>query len=121
MQDNMCEGCTGLQCLCSARKRQLDDPGALRLCLVATEGLLLTDAEAQGQLVSSPQLPAEADLHLEGLPSPHHQVLDVVPIRVVLLRVLSLQKVNLSDPQTGLWKNIRRKGERKKKRWEFSQ
>lgn len=92
-------------------------PGALWLCLVATEGLLLTDAKAQGQLVGSPELPAEADLHLEGLPAPHHQALDVVPIRVVLPRVLALQKVNPSDLQTALWKNIRRKGERRKKRW----
>ncbi|KAI1242913.1 hypothetical protein IHE44_0000472 [Lamprotornis superbus] len=72
--------------------------------------------KTQGQLVSRSQLPVEADLHLEGLPAPHHQVLDVVPIRVVLLGVLALQKVNPSDLQTHLWKDIRRKGERKKKR-----
>lgn len=105
----MCEACTGLHCPCSARQRQLDAPGALWLCLVATEGLLLTDAEAQGHLVGSPQLPAEADLHLEGLPTPHHQVLDVVPIRVVLPCVLALQKVNPSDLQIALWKGIRRR------------
>lgn len=102
--------------MCSARKGQLDAPGALWLCLVATVGILLTDAKAHGQLVSSPQLPVEADLHLEGLPTPHHQVLDVVPIRVVLPGVLALQKVNPSDLQIALWKDIRRKGERKKKR-----
>lgn len=81
------------------------------LCLVATEGLLLTDAKAQGQLVSSPQLPVEAEQHLEGLPTPHHQVLDVERICVVLLSVLALQKVNPSDLQTGLWKE---RGEKKR-------
>lgn len=85
-------------------KRQLDAPGALWLCLVATEGLLLTDAKAQGQLVSGPQLPVEVDQHLEGVPTPHHQVLDVVCICVVLPGVLALQKVNPSGLQTGVWK-----------------
>lgn len=79
-------------------------------------GDLLTDAETQRQLVSSLQLPVEAELELKGLTTPHHQVLDVVPIRVVLAGVLALEKVNPSDLQIVPWRAVSREGERKKKR-----
>lgn len=78
-------------------------------------GDLLTNAEMKHQLVSTLQLPAEAELELKGLPAPHHQVLDVVCIRVVKAGVLALEKVNPSDLQIGPWKAVSRKGERKKK------
>ena len=70
----------------------------------------------QSQAVGSLQLPAEAEQELKVLPTPHHQVVDVVRIRVVQAAVLALEKVNPSDPQVGSWKAISRKGERKEKR-----
>ena len=79
-------------------------------------GDLLTNAEAQFQLVRRLQFPAKAELELKGLPTPHHQVLDVVCIRMVQEGVLALEKVNPSDLQTCLWKAISREVERKEKR-----
>lgn len=76
----------------------------------------LTEAETQRQLVSGPQLPAEGELELKGLPTPHHQVLNVVCICVVLAAVLALEKVNPSDFQIGPWKAFSREGERKEKK-----
>lgn len=89
-------------------------PGLSRFAQQRQRGDPLTNAETQHQLVSSLQLPVEAELELKGLPAPHHQALHVVCIRVVQAGVLALEKVNPSDLQIGPWKAVSREGERKK-------
>lgn len=103
-------GCRRAAPVCS------DRTAAARRASPDGHGGALTDAEVQRELVGSLQLPAEGELQLEGLPAPHHQVADVVTIRVVQAAVLALEEVEPSDLQVAPWKTFSRKGERKGKR-----